>query len=170
MKTYSVKQIAEMLGTNPETVRRWIRDDKMRAVQISRKNGNVVTEEELERFIKRTPKYLARWKVGMGLAILNPAFGIGALTGSILASALLSYAEGKNSVDIRVRPQDFKKYLQESIDKLNGIIMQKQALINQTETEISEISKQIEKYNYLLKNEDQLVDTLKKATMNMEGK
>ncbi|NLC74908.1 MAG: helix-turn-helix domain-containing protein, partial [Clostridiales bacterium] len=24
MKTYSVKQIAEMLNTNPETVRRWI--------------------------------------------------------------------------------------------------------------------------------------------------
>ena len=44
MKTYSVKQIAEMLGTNPETVRRWIRGDKMKAVQVSRKGGNVITE------------------------------------------------------------------------------------------------------------------------------
>lgn len=26
MKTYTVKEISEMLNTNPETVRRWIRD------------------------------------------------------------------------------------------------------------------------------------------------
>jgi transposase-like protein len=26
MKTYSVKEIADLLGTNPETVRRWIRN------------------------------------------------------------------------------------------------------------------------------------------------
>ncbi|MBR1435985.1 MAG: helix-turn-helix domain-containing protein, partial [Bacteroidales bacterium] len=49
MKTFSVKQIAEMLGTNPETVRRWIRENKMSAIQTSRKNGNIVTESELER-------------------------------------------------------------------------------------------------------------------------
>ena len=29
MKSYNVKEIAEMLNTNPETVRRWIRDKKL---------------------------------------------------------------------------------------------------------------------------------------------
>ena len=170
MKTYSVKQIAEMLGTNPETVRRWIRDDKLKAVQVSRKDGNIVTEAELERFIKATPKYLSRLTVGMGVVTMSPVVGIGALAGGIVASALLGYFDGKNSVDVRVRPEDFKEYLQKSIAKLNSTILQKQALINQTEAEIIEISKQIEQYSYLLENEDLLIETLEKATTNMEGK
>ena len=170
MKTYSVKQIAEMLGTNPETVRRWIRDDKMKAVQVSRKDGNIVTEAELERFIKATPKYFSKLTAGVGLAAMSPVVGIGALAGGIVASALLGYFDGKNSVDVRVRPEDFKEYLQKNITKLNGTILQKQALIHQTEAEINEISKQIEQYSYLLENEDLLVDTLEKAATNMEGK
>ena len=170
MKTYSVKQIAEMLSTNPETVRRWIRDDKIKAVQVSRKGGNIVTEAELERFIKTTPKYFAKLTAGVGLAALSPVVGIGALAGGIVASALLGYFEGKNSVDVRVRPEDFKVYLQKNIAKLNGTVLQKQALIHQTEAEINELTKQIEQYSYLLENEDWLIETLEKATTNMEGK
>ena len=37
MDTYSVKEIADMLNTNPETVRRWIRSGKLEAIQESRK-------------------------------------------------------------------------------------------------------------------------------------
>lgn len=170
MKTYSVKQIAEMLSTNPETVRRWIRDEKIKAVQVSRKGGNIVTEAELERFIKATPKYFAKITAGVGVAALSPVVGIGALAGGIVASALLGYFEGKNSVDVRVRPEDFKVYLQKNIAKLNGIVLQKQALIHQTEAEINELAKQIEQYSYLLENEDLLIETLEKATTNMEGK
>lgn len=169
MKTFSVKQIAEMLNTNPETVRRWIRDGKMKAVQVSRKNGNIVTEAELERFIKATPKYFSKLTTSAGLAAISPAVGIGALAGGIVASALLGYLEGKNSVDIRVRPEDFKEYLQKNIAKLNATVLQKQALIHQTEAEINEISKQIDQYSYLLENDDLLVETLEKATVNMEG-
>ena len=168
MKTFSVKQIAEMLGTNPETVRRWIRENKMSAIQTSRKNGNIVTESELERFIKATPKYFSRLTAGVGLSVLNPVAGIGALVGGIVASALLGYFEGQNGVDVSVRLQDFKKYLQENIAKLNGVIVQKQALIQQTKTEIDEISKQIRQYKYLLENEDLLVDTLEKTAINVE--
>lgn len=170
MKIYSVKQIAEMLGTNPETVRRWIRDDKMKAVQVSRKDGNIVTEAELERFIKATPKYFSKLTAGVGLAAMSPVVGIGTLAGGIVASALLGYFDGKNSVDVRVRPEDFKDYLQKNIAKLNGAILQKQALIHQTEAEINEISKQIDQYSYLLENEELLIDTLEKAATNMEGK
>ena len=72
---------------------------------------------------------------------------MGALAGGIVASALLGYFDGKNSVDVRVRPEDFKEYLQKNILKLNGTILQKQALVHQTEAEISEISKQIDQYS-----------------------
>ena len=170
MKTYSVKQIAEMLSTNPETVRRWIRDDKLKAVQVSRKDGNIVTATELERFIKATPKYFSRLITGPKFAAGTPAVGIGALAGGIIASALLGYFDGKKSIDVRVRPEDFKDYLQKNIAKLNETILHKQALIRQTESEIKDISRQIEQYSYLLENEELLVDTLEKTTINMEGK
>lgn len=81
-------------------------------MQVSRKDGNIVTEAELERFIKTTPKYFSRLTAGAGLAAVSPVVGIGALAGGIVASALLGYFDGKNSVDVRVRPEDFKEYLQ----------------------------------------------------------
>lgn len=37
MKSYNVKEIAEMLNTNPETVRRWIRDKKLDATIVSKR-------------------------------------------------------------------------------------------------------------------------------------
>jgi len=103
------------------------------------------------------------------LTAMAPVVGIGALASGIVASALLGYFDGKNSVDVRVRPEDFKEYLQKDIAKLNSTILQKQALIHQTEAEINEISKQIEQYSYLLENEDLLAETLKKTAINMEG-
>ena len=130
-------------------------------MQVSRRDGNIVTEAELERFIKTTPKYFSKLTAGAGLAVVSPVVGIGALAGGIVASALLGYFDGKNSVDVHVRPENFKEYLQ-NILKLNGTILQKQALVHQTEAEISEISKQIDQYSYLLGNEDLLIDTLEK--------
>lgn len=82
MKTYSVKQIAHMLDTNPETVRRWIRDDKLKAVQVSRKDGNIVTEDELQRFLKATPKYLPKFTANA--VAVSPAMGIATLAGGIM--------------------------------------------------------------------------------------
>lgn len=46
---YSVDKIAEMLDVHPETVRRWIRSEKLKAFD----NGNSyrVSKEELQKFI-----------------------------------------------------------------------------------------------------------------------
>ena len=57
MTFYTVKQIANMLKTNEETVRRWIRSGKLVASQNSKKGGNIVSSEALNQFIKNTPKY-----------------------------------------------------------------------------------------------------------------
>ena len=84
--------------------------------------------------------------------------------------AAIWYNIRKTDGGVGVRPEDFKDYLQKNIAKLNGTILQKQALIHQTEAEINELTKQIEQYSYLLENEDLLIETLEKATTNMEGK
>ena len=59
MKTYSVKEISEMLNTNPETVRRWIRKGKLDAAIESKKGGHIVYEAALQEFLRSSPKYAA---------------------------------------------------------------------------------------------------------------
>ncbi len=163
MKTYSVKQIAEMLNTNPETVRRWIRSGRLNAVQTSRKGGNVVTEAELDRFRKATPKYLSKVALGTGFAVLSPIGGIGVLAGSIAASAFLKCCEEKSNADVRIQSEDFKNYLKNNVAQLNKTLEYKKELIKQTETEIEDISRQIDQYAYLLEHEDILQDSLENA-------
>lgn len=58
MKSYTVKQIADMFGTTPETVRRWIRTGKLQAEKTSNKAGNVVLASALDSFVRTCPKYL----------------------------------------------------------------------------------------------------------------
>jgi len=168
VKTFSVKQIAEMLNTNPETVRRWIRDGKLNAVQVSRKYGNVVTETELDRFIRNTPKYMSKISAAASLATLPTIAGISALAGGIVASAILGYCKEKSKADVRIRANDFKAYLKETVVKLNNITDQKRELIKQTETEIEEITRRIDQYNYLLEHEQILLETLENVN-DMKG-
>lgn len=162
MKTYSVKQIADMLETNPETVRRWIRDKKLKAVQVSRKEGNIITEDELERFLRATPKYLPIFSANR--SILSSVIGMGTIAGGIIASALLSYLNEKGKTNVRIKPEDFKEYLNEAIVRLEGINNQKQELIHQTQEEISNNTKRIAQYRHLLEREDIMEETLGRAT------
>ena len=90
MANYSVKQIAEMLDTNPETVRRWIRAGRLESSQASKKEGNVVSEEALKAFLERTPKYAAAAASVAAAGILLPAFPV--IGASLAVSAGMSVA------------------------------------------------------------------------------
>lgn len=59
---YSVKDIAKILSVNPETVRRWVRDGKIKAEPIgtNRKKGFKITKEELKNFLDSEAKYGCR--------------------------------------------------------------------------------------------------------------
>lgn len=48
---YTVKQISELLGLTKEQVRRLIRGGKLNATKHSRKEGYVVTQENLDAFV-----------------------------------------------------------------------------------------------------------------------
>ena len=55
--TYSVKQIACMMGVNEETVRRWIRNRELQVdYYSSKKDGYRVKESELNRFTQNRKK------------------------------------------------------------------------------------------------------------------
>lgn len=149
METYSVKQIAELLETNPETVRRWIREKKLKAVQVSRKEGNVVSEDDLRRFLSSTPKYFSKLPLVMG--VFSPVVGIApALVSGIMLGNLLVALNEKSKLDLRISPEELRKYILESIQKLRDTVEQKQALIRQTEVEVREIQRQIEQLTSVL--------------------
>ena len=142
MNTYNVKQIADMLDTNPETVRRWIRSGKLVADQTSRKGGNIVTEDELQRFVSTTPKYSSRYGVGVTKI---------ALAGGVLAVTALIKRLMKNSeIPAEELSDDVKTQLEQNLSKLSTAVARKQELIAQTEVEIGDMEQQIIQYRYLL--------------------
>ena len=88
MKTYSVKEIADLLNTNPETVRRWIRDKKLDATIESKKGGHIIYESALHTFLKSSPKYASI----ASMSLISTAMIGGLITQKIM---LLRYQQGK---------------------------------------------------------------------------
>ncbi|CAN5587453.1 hypothetical protein BH23CHL2_BH23CHL2_26040 [soil metagenome] len=58
---YTVPQVAAILGVDPETVRRWIRENEIEAVMTSRGTGGGyrIRHEELVRQVQARYPYLA---------------------------------------------------------------------------------------------------------------
>lgn len=132
METYNVKQVAEMLNTNPETVRRWIRSGKLNAIQESRKEGNVVTQQMLNAFIKSTPKYarFAMSAAGVSAGIITAA---AALLGGL---AVQQYGKSKTVENARVSPEEIEKLLKKNIATRNEAIERKTQIVEQLQQEI----------------------------------
>lgn len=57
METYSIKDSAELLNVNEETVRRWIRSGKIKAFKTSNKEGWRIPKHVLYSFASSNPKY-----------------------------------------------------------------------------------------------------------------
>ena len=149
MKTYTVKQIAQMLDTNPETVRRWIRDKKLDAAQSSRKDGNIITEEELQRFLKATPKYALRVGAGAAAALLAPGMGIPLAIAAWLSSNALTQKEAQP----QILTEDVKQFLRQSILDHEASIKRKRENLQQLQREIDQEQSEIDKLTKLLEED-----------------
>jgi DNA binding domain, excisionase family len=151
MKTYSVKDIAELLKTNPETVRRWIRSGKLEAVQDSRKEGNVITQEMLDSFLTIAPKYAGTMVAGGMLA--GSLVGLTTLAAGVMVSAIADKTlKEKNFLDnSKVTPDEIKKLLFEEILKSERLISGKKKSIQQLEKEIETEQQRINETKKLIK-------------------
>lgn len=151
MKAYSVKEIAELLKTNPETVRRWIRSGKLEAIQDSRKEGNVVTQAMLDSFLKTTPKYAGALATGGMLA--GPLVGLTTLAAGVMVGAIADKTlKEKNFLDnAKVAPDEIKKLLCEEIRKSERLISGKKKNIQQLEKEIETEQQRINETKKLIK-------------------
>ena len=132
MKTYSVKEIAEMLNTSEETVRRWIRNGKLEATQDSRKSGNVVTDSMLDTFLRSQPKYA-------GIAATTAAANLVA-GGIVLSAALVGGASAKNESlkKAQVSPLQLVRLIEHGIGVSDENIKKKKAAIKDLQDEIAE--------------------------------
>lgn len=147
MSDYNVQQISKMLKINPETVRRWIRTGKLKAVQSSRKNGNLVSEDSLKAFLKETPKYSNL----IGTLFTPPAFAIPIAVGGLIASIMATFYEQKSP---SITPEYIEKYLRKEIEKSSHSIETKKKTIYQLQEEITVDEKRMEKYKYALEKMD----------------
>ncbi|MCL4339162.1 helix-turn-helix domain-containing protein [Patescibacteria group bacterium] len=53
VKLIKIRQAAEMLGVNPETLRRWDKTGKLKAVIISNRGDRRYKKEDIKRFLKK---------------------------------------------------------------------------------------------------------------------
>lgn len=143
MKEYSVKQVSEMLQTNPETVRRWIRSGKLYAVQSSKKGGNVISEESLRRFLKDTPKYSSVFTasvIAASVAASAAGMALPVIAGGILAPFLLKKDTSTSPTNV----QDELRNIDKRIKELERSTKKKRDTIEQLERDINEETKMTE--------------------------
>ena len=144
MKTYSVKEIAEMLNTNPETVRRWIRDKKLDATIASKKGGHIIYEAALQEFLRSSPKYASIAKTSIaGAAVLSTV-----VVGGLVASQKLIDLDQLKKA--RISTQDVILFLQGEIQKSQDAIISKEATIHQLQKQIASDQSQISEYQKLI--------------------
>ena len=146
MKDYNVQQVSDLLKANPETVRRWIRSGKLKAVQDSRKGGNIISEEALKKFMRETPKYAGLVATVFAPVAVALSIAVGSLMGSIMSAI---YGQKQ-----KVSSDDIAKYLRTEIDRYEKSVVQKKKTIEQLQAEVISDEKQIESYKYALQNID----------------
>lgn len=149
MDTFNVKQIASMFNTQPETVRRWIRSGKLHAEKTSRKEGHVVTEGDLNKFLKKSPKYAGMVGGLVGTAMMMPIVAT-PVVGDIAATYLATAQNIKKTGNENFSKEDVIRYLQKEIERRNQSINQKLATIEQLQHEITNDQQQITECNFVL--------------------
>lgn len=62
IKLLRIREAAEMLGVNPETLRRWDREGKLKAIIISKRGDRRYKNEDIEKFVDNKKIYQNRDK------------------------------------------------------------------------------------------------------------
>lgn len=153
MKTYSVKEIANLLDTNPETVRRWIRDGKLQAVENSRKKGEnkVILESALNAFLNTSPKYAAVVAGSLSLGAGVATLGVAGVANALIA---LKKAESKELSNARVDADSVYTFLAARIEeertKLEKMLEERKKIDQKIQIETDVLNQLLNRLNGLI--------------------
>lgn len=127
VKTYNVKEVAEMLGTSEFTVRRKIQNGQLQATIDSKKQGYRISEDSLKNFAKsQESKIGSLWRkptaVGgviktAGLVSILPA--LSSIFALPLMAGELDMSEGANSEHSNFSKINDTNVIDKMIDRLN---------------------------------------------------
>ena len=134
MRYFTVKDIADLLSTNPETVRRWIRDGKLEAVQASRKDGNVIGEKALNDFLLNNPKYASMAAGGIAAIGLLGVVGLSVISSTAIVNKLIT--DKKLTENALVDPKELERYIQSTVEDCKKTIKEKEEQISSIQSEI----------------------------------
>ena len=163
MANYSVKQIAEMLDTNPETVRRWIRAGRLESSQASKKEGNVVSEDALKTFLERTPKYAAAAASVAAAGILLPLPSVPVIGASLAVSVGMSVASAL------ARPERRKaETASDAKENLIQLQIEKKQLLEQTRAVAQQLQEQLKKQEQQLREDKRRLQQLQRLVRELE--
>lgn len=148
MKSYSVKEIAELLHTNPETVRRWIRKGKLDATSgSSRKEGSSVSFAALQKFLEDSPKYAAAATASVASPAILASAGALAIIGQVVAAKMAS----ENSIEnASVDTVQICAYIDQEAQALKKSIARKREAVEQLSQEIERDTQSLEELKKLL--------------------
>lgn len=167
MKEYSVKEIAALLGTNQETVRRWIRTGKLKAVDNSSKKGEskVILESALNSFLKASPKYAAvastltsNFSLKWGVA----ALGIGILNAAFAATSEARKIENNRTKKAKVTEDETIIFLAKSIEEnrteLEKLMIYREDLDKKIQAQTEILNTHLQQLKLLVANQESAVD------------
>lgn len=133
MKTYTVKEISDMLKIDPETVRRWIRSGKLQAEQSSRKDGNVVTDQMFQSFLMQSPKYAK-----LVAPLVATPVGVTVTAASVLTGIIAQqYIKNEKVKNAQINVKEILGLLENEIKNHEINIESKQKVIKQLQHDIA---------------------------------
>lgn len=167
MKTYSVKEISNMLDTSQETVRRWIRSGKLQAVDNKNKKGEskVILESELQTFMQKTPKFI-------GVLLASAAFPpVGAAALSALGvKGIIKEAKKAETSESEVMVSGDAVYaflvnkISEERKLLECLLTERETMDRKIQIESESLAGLLEKFEAMQKNTDgQKLDGIDKS-------
>lgn len=156
MDSYTVKQVSQLLKTNEETVRRWIRSGKLPATLVSKKGGHTISAESLNYFVKQTPKYAPILAASLAASTLTMSAVIGSVIGGLLALA---------DSNRNVSAKDVEAFLKKKIAAQEKSLKKKEAQLQKLQEEIESERQGLAKYQYALENLDlnEIADSMNTA-------
>lgn len=140
MEIFNVKDVAELLSVNEETVRRWIREDKLKAERGSGRQGSKVSSEYLREFLAKNKN--------LTTTLAASTLGIAAVTSTIASAIGMSWLSVLKS-----KEKDKKEIKVELLEKeleLENIAMQLKTEIARKQNELELVENQISKLNRII--------------------